>query len=369
MTPSFIYPSQSTLESFARMPGVRYWTFDETYYPRRPSATIQSAISNMTPSLRVNSRQWLVEASPSAGFALQSGLLTYGQNIIYESNLPNQFLLSRHPLFRFSFKSANRPPGWWHRRRKLHTTVQPLIYFSTHNNPNYYHWFTQPGLSPLFLHDYFKLKLPSSSILALSSRPRHSLPPYVSQLLKLFAPSLPIYIGASIASSRSCRFALQENITAISLSSSQVRWLHSRCSALIHKPLKPSRNIFLSRSSAHHRRCLNEQEIRSHLTIYNFEFYCLEDLNVFEQLKLFSESKLIVGVHGAAFTNLVACSPGTSVVELLPQSGDYSHYYVLSDILNLNHGHLIGEIRNPATSDFSIDISKLLQLLQKMSTI
>jgi capsular polysaccharide biosynthesis protein len=94
-----------------------------------------------------------------------------------------------------------------------------------------------------------------------------------------------------------------------------------------------------------------------------FEPLCLETLPVREQLEAFAAAAVVVGVHGAGLTNLVACRPGATVLELLPGEGPFNHYFLMASVLGLRHGHLIGRRPDPACDDFTVDADQLLALL------
>ena len=88
-----------------------------------------------------------------------------------------------------------------------------------------------------------------------------------------------------------------------------------------------------------------------------------------QQLRLFSESSLLVGAHGAGFSNLVACDSQAVVVELIPRPGPFSHYYATADVLGLRHGHLLATRCDSKTDDFTIEPSDLMKLLHEMASL
>ena len=102
---------------------------------------------------------------------------------------------------------------------------------------------------------------------------------------------------------------------------------------------------------------------------YGFQAYCLESLPVEAQLRLFSESAVVIGPHGAGFANMIACAPSSAIIELLPRPGNYSHYYAMADQLDLKHGHLLATDFDPKTDNFSIDPDQLISLLSLMELI
>lgn len=74
--------------------------------------------------------------------------------------------------------------------------------------------------------------------------------------------------------------------------------------------------IFISRSKAQYRRISNETALMKLLNAKGFVSYCLEDLSIREQATLFNNAKVIVGPHGAGWTNLIFCKPGTKIIEI-----------------------------------------------------
>lgn len=326
--------------------------------------SLYKPLACFTPEIKTVGKQWLIQAPATAKVSLQSGLLRFGYRCLYETNRINAV-----PRVRRWRLSGSLPPGWWHRTRDPRFYEQPLILLCTHNNPNYFHWLTQPGLAPLFLQDYFGLSSFQGSSLAISHRPHCSLPSYVAPILGAFASELPVIQGMAVASQSFCRFALQEHRTEVAISPAQLQWLHRRCRDRLYVNFKPWRRVLISRQRSTRRRCLNEEQLFAALVPYSFERYFLEDLNVMQQLRLFSESALIVGVHGAGFTNIVACAPQAAIVELIPRPGAFSHYYLMADVLGLVHGHLLASNCDLQTDDFTIVPDDLITLLREMELL
>ena len=359
-----LYPSDQTLAVVCSQPGVKAWRLEENFQPRQASACLHEPMASLTPELQIRGRQWLIQAPASAKVTLQSGLLRFGQRCFYETNPTNA-----DPMVSSCRRAGSLPPGWWHRARDPKLCQQPLVLLSTHNNPNYFHWLTQPGLAPLFLQDHFGLSHLSGVALALSHRPRRKQPSYVHSLLQALVPEFPLVQGVALSSESLCRFAVQEHSSAVVVSPAHVHWLHRRCRAHLQPPLKPLRRVLISRQRCSRRRCLNEDQLLAALAPYGFERYCLEDLSVIQQLRLFSESALLVGAHGAGFSNLVACASHAAVVELMPSPGAFSHYYVMADLLGIRHGHLLASCCDVHSDDFTIDPADLIDLLREMALL
>ena len=60
---------------------------------------------------------------------------------------------------------------------------------------------------------------------------------------------------------------------------------------------------------------MNENEIKKIMNKNGFENVRLSDLHFADQVQLFYQADYIVGLHGAAFANLVFCRPNTKVLE------------------------------------------------------
>ncbi len=78
------------------------------------------------------------------------------------------------------------------------------------------------------------------------------------------------------------------------------------------------KRLYVSRADALFRRIVNEHEILPILEEYGFTLVKLEILSFQEQVKLFQEAEAVVLPHGSGLANLVFCSKGTPVIELLP---------------------------------------------------
>ncbi len=76
------------------------------------------------------------------------------------------------------------------------------------------------------------------------------------------------------------------------------------------------KRIFISRAKAPCRRIRNEEALMELLAALGFVSYSLEDLSIQEQATLFKNAEVIVGPHGAGWTNLIFCKPGTKIIEI-----------------------------------------------------
>ena len=101
--------------------------------------------------------------------------------------------------------------------------------------------------------------------------------------------------------------------------------------------------IYITRQNCFSRNVVNESDIIERLEKLNFKAFDLNNLTIFEQIKLFSNAEVIVSATGSALVNTVFCNKGTKVIEISPKYNfDFENlfkfrYSYISDILELNY--------------------------------
>lgn len=93
--------------------------------------------------------------------------------------------------------------------------------------------------------------------------------------------------------------------------------------------------VYISRRGK--RQLKNESEIIALLKDFNFTIIEDKPRTVTEQMSIFNNAKVIVGIHGASFANLLWCKPGTHVIELFPKNYYPPHYRFLAGVLDLEY--------------------------------
>ena len=139
-------------------------------------------------------------------------------------------------------------------------------------------------------------------------------------------------------------------------------WLRER---LLGRPLGrdlslPPRRLHVSRASARWHRAANEDALVAALANYDVETVRTEDLSVAQQLELFAQAELIVGVHGAGLANMLT-SDRASVVELSP-SGVGSRFQLAYWSLARTCGHRYVAVPHPSErhrEEFDVDIDRV----------
>ena len=102
------------------------------------------------------------------------------------------------------------------------------------------------------------------------------------------------------------------------------------------------RKIFIGRGEAKHRPLIHEKEIWAQLQKRGYDSVDCGKLSVQKQAEVFGSAGMVVGVHGAALTNLVFCYPGTRVVELFSPAYVNPCYRDLCVAAELRHSAVIG---------------------------
>lgn len=129
------------------------------------------------------------------------------------------------------------------------------------------------------------------------------------------------------------------------------------------------KNIYISRQNAKYRKIINEDELIKILKEYNFTIVNLDEMNVIEQIALFKNAQIVIGIHGAGLANLLFCSQNVRVLELFPQFYHDLSYRILCKALNIKHECLIGKTGQtnvpPYQENVWIDPEKIQIFLNK----
>jgi capsular polysaccharide biosynthesis protein len=143
--------------------------------------------------------------------------------------------------------------------------------------------------------------------------------------------------------------------------------------------LRPRRKIFVSRKSLPTRKfqanrgLLNSDEIENLFLEQGFEVIHPEFLSFANQLRIFSEAKIIAGPIGAAMTNLIFAPQGCKVFMFSHYRPQVNYYFFnqLADYSGVQLSYILGQevikdvdykIHNP----FSLDKTKITQVIGEL---
>ena len=381
MSAHIFIPGKNSIDQLAVELNAETWELREEYSTRKDSISIDKPLTGFKAKTKSILHQWLFDAPAKAEIELNNGLIYSKQGILYENNCNlvgnkikegwNKFS-ALHVLAKRIATGANPagiPPGWGYRSKEKLLCKEPLTIATTHNNPNFFHWLTAPGSSALHLVEHFGLVQDPKTLIALGNSRKPHLQTYALEISKSLKPESQIILGNSIKSAAHTLFAMQSLETQVAISPSQIKWIAGKRRANLKTTGERHKRVFISRANASKRRCTNEDELKTALENYNFEFISLEGLSLEKQHQVFASSEAIMGVHGAGLTNIVSCKPGTIIIEIVSESEEQWHYYLMSDILGLKHAHTRGIKDNksaPNSNDLKIDPSSVIKLMHKL---
>ena len=166
------------------------------------------------------------------------------------------------------------------------------------------------------------------------------------------------------------RFIVNKNLHSF-VSPQACRWVSQRILSNlpnVEDNNSYSANVFVSRRKALGRRVINEDDVIEALSSLGFAAYVLEDMSVTEQVRLFSQARMVVAPHGAGLTNMIFAQ-NLAVIELF---GSFMQpcYFLLAKGLGFQYGFLKGQ--SPRTEvrlqdgNMIVNTNKLLKLISTM---
>ena len=124
--------------------------------------------------------------------------------------------------------------------------------------------------------------------------------------------------------------------------------------------------IFIDRSDSafSNRQFINNREIINFLENEGFTSYKVGQLSFREQVYLFSNAKMVIGAHGAAFANLAFCKKNTKILEIKPKKHP-NFFQHISRIKELDFNLIeIDDLKNKdEKGDIFLDITDLKNFL------
>lgn len=124
--------------------------------------------------------------------------------------------------------------------------------------------------------------------------------------------------------------------------------------------------LYISRKFTNGRKILNEEELIPILEHYDFQIVTLDNMSVDQQAELFSQAEIVIGPHGAGFTNIMFMKSGARVIEFFSLETMVMHFYrSLSHQIGLEYSYILGEFVPPmSTANFNMPPEKLRDLLE-----
>ena len=196
--------------------------------------------------------------------------------------------------------------NYWLRRGAL-TAPSGLWVIDNYSPDNYHHWIID--CLPRLLRA--EEEHPDEHVLVLPTDYQQS---YIPFTLQVFPGIRQIrWVGAR-TKTRVRQLAFVSRQTGDRLTSQLVE-VANRLRSVSGEP-GTARRLYFSRADASWRRARNEREVVPVLRSFDFEIIHIDREKPWEQIRASAGANLIVGVHGAALTNLMFMQPGGRLLEL-----------------------------------------------------
>lgn len=127
-----------------------------------------------------------------------------------------------------------------------------------------------------------------------------------------------------------------------------------------------SSRLYVSRQTASYRHVANNEELEDFLKGRGFHVFHPEKYSFGQQIEAFRRATLVVGVKGAALTNLLFCGGGAhALVFSSPQFVD-AFFWDVAAVSGVNYSEIFCKAANddgPATVDVQVDLGKVEKFL------
>jgi hypothetical protein len=292
-------------------------------------------------------------ALPHTTLLGNTGALILDGKVVVESVF-DQMRLAKSPAFR-------SPALLWKANKK--GTFTSLMHLPWAEKSNY-HWFLDclPRLYTIMQ----QVRKPVNLIIP------DNIPAFQLATLRFVLDQNPLFTLVKIKKNEKWR--IEEFLLPSFISNHYSGFLPQPVSSLIRRQIwqgyqvspaaKARSRIYISRAKASKRRLLNETQVVDLLQTFHFKVVYAEDLSYRDQVALFYQAEVVIGVHGAGLTNILF-GEHLTLVEFHPQDLVRSHYFMICKALNFPYHYLIGDTAN-ARQDFKVDISGLREILNEV---
>ena len=97
---------------------------------------------------------------------------------------------------------------------------------------------------------------------------------------------------------------------------------------LTKKNINKTKKLYVTRKNAHSRKIINESDLIDVLKSKNFQIIDTDNLEINEQIDIFSSAEIVISSTGSALANIVFCKKGTKILEIRPKySFDYEKIF------------------------------------------
>ncbi len=129
-----------------------------------------------------------------------------------------------------------------------------------------------------------------------------------------------------------------------------IKWVYDRFSCGT-----PTKRIFVPRLSGR-RQIVNQEDLYPLLDKHGFETFDPASATFFQQVRAFSEAKIVLGVMGAGMGNTIFCQPGTNVGYISPEWWADVYYWELASACDHHYSVYFGRRTDPVKPSHEDDI-------------
>ena len=261
--------------------------------------------------------------------------------------------------------------------KRIHGTVFSLL-TGGGGNANFYHWFVDV-LSRLAVLTHSPWSRQVDYFLV----PNTALPFQLESLELLGIPKEKVINGMDFPHIQADRLivASHPRTTTYHIPRDLTDFLHEAFADLSIEEdpaLADHQYLYINRGDAPKRKVLNEPDVEIALKKLGFQSLSLSDYSLKQAIQLFRNAEMIVAPHGAGFTNLLFCNPGTRVLELFSDKFVNHYFYELASNLHLLYDFQVGKPVNDKVittryegieEDMLIDVDLLIKKIREVRTL
>jgi capsular polysaccharide biosynthesis protein len=128
----------------------------------------------------------------------------------------------------------------------------------------------------------------------------------------------------------------------------------------------PDKIIYISRKHALTRRVANEDDVIAAIRGFypQLETVVLESFSVREQMTLFAAARMVIGPHGAGFTNCVFSQPCARLIEFMPSTYRNDCFSQLAELGSLNYTRIATPSLCSLTHDIVVDVREVARVME-----
>lgn len=127
------------------------------------------------------------------------------------------------------------------------------------------------------------------------------------------------------------------------------------------------KKIWISRQNSRIRKIKNFEEVENVLKKYGFEILETENLDFFDQAKIFVNAEVIGSIHGGGLSNMLFMDKSKKVIELRGKNDNHNNcYFSLASGLDLKYYYFLSDVENNDFyhNDYFINVNKFEEFLK-----